>query len=620
MTVEQMQKGSLNLDALEAWVEGAPNTTITTPNGRVVPTMSTAVANLTTDGIMQDNKTQRQINAELVTTVNSVSGGYFKAFDTLANLNAATGMTTGQVAKVMSDIAANNGDYRYNGSAWVKGYDALTDAKTYANDYVKNQANDLFKSSVQLAYTNNMTVRRYLTDGTPTNYAAGTYQSMGSNNKVNLAVTASGSGDIKHYFLTPFAGQKFSVEFTITKNNVQGDCVGIGFKTGDNFTAIAYSNSGNLINLSNGNHTNLQTGLTTYTLNDVVKFDYDGTNVIVYINGVQKASTALSMGEYIAIGQKGFSSYSSWLIGETFDPVRNYVTMRLSNTTTNAECYYSYDLNNKKFYIYTQVKNNLYVGFEVKRETDMSDAVYQDYYRIVQALFYTRSDSGMTATGKTALGVGESEFVFKQDSTKTDFTGGYHGDEVLTDVKFLADGVAVATTANIGLTACRQFEYVEKSTMHETANSSGFIAGHPVIAYHTKHTIFKSQGYKTKNYLKFNYNGTLSTLYHGIACIHKDVATTVFNDADFTDQTMNGSTNMYFNAVGARLYKSRNDTNKLAAEASATQVKNAADDATSTLFVHDRTADSKYYRQSPSRTVAVGELHESYFECKFLSV
>lgn len=134
ITIEQMKKGSLNLDTLEAWVEGAPNTTVTTPNGRVMPTMSTVVAKLTTDGIMQDNKTQRQINAETDTKINSVSGGYFAAFDTLANLQASTGAKSGQVAKVMNDsTAANNGDYRYNGSAWVKGYDALTDAKNYTD-------------------------------------------------------------------------------------------------------------------------------------------------------------------------------------------------------------------------------------------------------------------------------------------------------------------------------------------------------------------------------------------------------------------------------------------------------------------------------------------------------
>ena len=51
---------------------------------------------------------QTQINANLQTSINSVSGGYFKAFGTLADLNAATGMTTGQVAKVMADPVSDN--------------------------------------------------------------------------------------------------------------------------------------------------------------------------------------------------------------------------------------------------------------------------------------------------------------------------------------------------------------------------------------------------------------------------------------------------------------------------------------------------------------------------------
>lgn len=83
---------------------------------------------------------QTQINANLQTSINSVSGGYIGAFATLAELNAKTGMTAGQVAKVMNDTTAtNNGDYRYTGTAWVKGYDVLTDAKNYAN------ANPMFK-------------------------------------------------------------------------------------------------------------------------------------------------------------------------------------------------------------------------------------------------------------------------------------------------------------------------------------------------------------------------------------------------------------------------------------------------------------------------------------------
>ena len=50
-------------------------------------------------------------------------------------------MTTGQVAKVMNDTVTNNGDYRYNGTAWVKGYDALIDAKNFTIDVVTNNKN-----------------------------------------------------------------------------------------------------------------------------------------------------------------------------------------------------------------------------------------------------------------------------------------------------------------------------------------------------------------------------------------------------------------------------------------------------------------------------------------------
>ena len=87
---------------------------------------------------------QTQINANLQTSINSVSGGYIGAFATLSDLQAKTGMTTGQVAKVMNDSdTAKNGDYHYDGASWVKGYDALSEAKSYVD------GNPLFKK-VQL--------------------------------------------------------------------------------------------------------------------------------------------------------------------------------------------------------------------------------------------------------------------------------------------------------------------------------------------------------------------------------------------------------------------------------------------------------------------------------------
>ena len=69
---------------------------------------------------IQDAYTKSDVD----TRIGSVSGGYFKAFETLKQLNDATGMVVGQVAKVMNDVNVNlNGDYHYTDNGWVKGYD-----------------------------------------------------------------------------------------------------------------------------------------------------------------------------------------------------------------------------------------------------------------------------------------------------------------------------------------------------------------------------------------------------------------------------------------------------------------------------------------------------------------
>lgn len=87
---------------------------------------------------LKADKTVTYTKTEVDSKINAVSGGYIGAFATLAELNAKTGMTSGQVAKVMNDTTAiNNGDYRYTGSAWVKGYDPLTDAKAYTDTSLK---------------------------------------------------------------------------------------------------------------------------------------------------------------------------------------------------------------------------------------------------------------------------------------------------------------------------------------------------------------------------------------------------------------------------------------------------------------------------------------------------
>jgi len=545
-----------------------------------------------------------------------------KGFSTLSEFEAVKATIPAYTVINIGEAGPNQGQNFWNGTTLTKSaYDPLTQAKAQTEEYVADEAVKLFAKSIDLGYTNNMPVRRYTAASTFNDYTAGTYQTLVAG-KVQLSVVAGGTNAIKHFFNTNIAARNFEAEFTVTHQQLSGDAVGVGFKNGENNEIITLSSSGNIIRMVNYANTILQSGVGTYGAGDKVKFIYRDSKISIYLNNALKGEASITESGTIIVGQMGFSRYLSELGGGVIDPIRDYVQEQISLISGNSlsPAYYSYNATTQTFFAYTQIKDSLYVGFEVKHEVDMRDLIYQDYWRIFQALFYTFDGETMQPTGKTALGTGESEFVFKQVSAKDDFTGGYHGDEIATSIKLMADGFPISTASSIPLTAANKLEYIVQSTMHETAEAGVFIPGHPVIADHIKHTEFMRGGYKTRNSLEWEYAGTLSTLYHGVSCIHKDVASIVFSDADYTDQAMTGSGNNYFNAIGARLYKGRNPTNGLAVEAAAYQQKVDGADALSELFVHDRSTDSKYYRKSPARNVAVGEKHESYFECYFLAV
>lgn len=499
----------------------------------------------------------------------------------------------------------------------------ISTALTQAKAYTHNQSLDLFKSTIDLSYANDMPVRRYTAALTFNDYAAGTYQTLVAD-KVNLAVIKSGSAVIKHYFTTSIAPQKASFEFKTNSVDSASDAIGVGFLSAGVYKAIVYSVSGTVrenVNFDSPGGAKA-TGLGVVSVGDTLRFDYANNEVSIYLNNVFKFKTTLVGTGVFVVAQGGFGTYSSTASGATIDPIRDYVQAEIASATVNAQSpsHYSYSADTKTFMAYSQVKANLYVGFEVQRETDMSDLIYKDYWRMLQAAFYTYENGTMQATGRTAVVGGENEFVFRQNSTKDDFTGGYHGDELVTDIKLMVDGFPISTLSNIPLTAANKVEYIEKSTMHETASGGVVVEGHPVIAYHTKHTSFKDGGYKTWNHVKWNYAGTMSTLYHGISCISKDVASVGFSDDTFTDASFTGSNNNFFTAIGTRLFKGRNPASGLAVEATSRQIKVNGADELSELFIKDRTEDSKYYRKSPPRIVEVGEIHESYFECRFTAI
>ena len=527
----------------------------------------------------------------------------------------------------------------FNGTTWtpwsITANKLTTDANiatalTQAKAYTDIGATSLFKKDITPVLTNNLLVRRYLTTGAITNYPAGTYQTIDGSALKNT-VTPSGSSAIAHYFQTGFSGfTSVSASFTIKTINMvaSGEGVGIGFiDSSDNYIAYILTESGNVVKIQNQLNTLVQAGLPTFTANDVIKVSAKGNILKFYKNDllIFTGTCDLFAGQLI-VGQRGFSSYSFSLTLSS-DPIREYVVEQVaaSGVSTQSPCYYSFNPNGGAsaaglLMAYTQIKDSKYVGFEIVHEVDNSELVYKDYWRIFQAKIYTLTSGSMVDSGVFALGEGESEFVFKQNSTKDDFTGGYHGDEKYTSLTVMIDGVPISLTSNIALTAAKQIEYVEKSTMHATAESGMVISGHPKVADHIKQTIIRNGGYSSFNRITWNIADTVSTMYHGISCIHKNVASAAFTDGSFSEQVMDASGTMYFNELNARAVSYYNSTNGYAAQATASINKPAADDIASTLFVHDRTGDSKYYRKSPAKTVTVGEVWESKFSCQFLKL
>jgi|GEM_PF-6600267 len=135
---------------------------------------------------------QTQINANLQTSINSVSGGYIGAFATLAELNAKTGMTTGQVAKVMNDTTAtNNGDYRYTGTAWVKGYDVLTDANNHADNKVGALITAQVTDLKNITALSSGYIDKTGAEASTTNWTRSDFLAVSTNDKITYNATAN---------------------------------------------------------------------------------------------------------------------------------------------------------------------------------------------------------------------------------------------------------------------------------------------------------------------------------------------------------------------------------------------------------------------------------------------
>lgn len=149
--------------------------------------------------------------------------------------------------------------------------------------------------------------------------------------------------------------------------------------------------------------------------------------------------------------------------------------------TRDLPNYYQYDSTNEEFIIYVNLPHtNKYIGFNLKhkssRGTDDDPILYKNIWEIVAPCkIYNLIGGALSQTNLSMIADGESECVTHRETDDVaDFTGGVHGDETIDVdpscyVKFYADGVLLDTSADIDITPCHEFSYVQRSALHYTA-------------------------------------------------------------------------------------------------------------------------------------------------------
>lgn len=271
------------------------------------------------------------------------------------------------------------------------------------------------------------------------------------------------------------------------------------------------------------------------------------------------------------------------------------------------ECYITYDHSNgdgqPEFMIYIKIAPTFYVGYVLYNDYDMG-SIYVDMFRIISASLFTFNGTAMTDTGTTILTGGESEAVFSEDG-KSDFSGGYHGDETKQWVRFYLSNVEISPTADLPLTGGESFRYVQFSHVHETDDPT-----HSVIAHHYKETTFGSKGYLTKNKFIFQRTINIQTLYLGISTIAHANADTAMNE-DFEFRTMNrsagnGSTK-YLEIDGGKTIEYTSPTTGLSATCFSEITDNPTWDLESAAFTKDNSQYAKYYRGTYNKIVNVSD-------------
>lgn len=279
-----------------------------------------------------------------------------------------------------------------------------------------------------------------------------------------------------------------------------------------------------------------------------------------------------------------------------------------------------------------------YFSFVVKHTANNN--VLRDLWRVMGGNLYTYGGD-FSLEHSTIYGSSENEWAafFNEFRGQNNYTGGYHGGEMITDtgcfVKFFADGVELTDLSADFEIPCKKFEYIQYSALHEVYGTDGEtpVPDHPIFAYHTKHTSFQDAEMECRNDVAFVLPCTRRSYHAGLFSPERNAGTSAVLPFGIV-AALSGTGNFTMASYGMNVSEIKfwNPTNKCGVNIQSEFIAGINEDEMSILGTSAGKAefgvldngsgrtDAKYYkRTNKSVAIASGDVISTRHSVKFMA-
>lgn len=302
-------------------------------------------------------------------------------------------------------------------------------------------------------------------------------------------------------------------------------------------------------------------------------------------------------------GSKDFERYGTHVLASVIQ--EDYPKMFVELIPVTAP-YVGNQISQEVGRIYERLREDLYACHSIRYQYWQ----YEDYtagdfhggkiirYAGSKLVTYNKASGTFSDMGQVLVITAESEFVISAGG----WTGGHHGNENTSVVRFLIDNQAYNPSGDVdftplALTPCNSFSLVVASELVIDGTQEP-------LAERKKVVTFDHGGYHVTTRLKWLQSRSLS-MYSGICCVSKEFDSVTADSGEIVIPTGGGDF-LVDNDDMSRAVFYRSDQ----VELTVTSRVFADIDSDATLRIWDRANDTKYYRLLPTAPIALGGVLE----------